>query len=150
MFTRRAAVGRDGGADKRGEASMSGVARIIYSGGELMIPIHDGYDLEHLLEHTKGCVQRYGQAWLDVGRSAWLIRVRMDDVVTECTCCHQRRADFLFEGASSGSLCSRCAHGELRAHYKSWPGFFDRSRVQARIQMILSGAHRLLPAGTST
>src|SRR5215470_8224492 len=62
--------------------TMSGIARISFTGGARLMPARNGYDRELVFDEAEFCARRHGSARLEFDRSAMLISVALTDAPT--------------------------------------------------------------------
>ncbi|MEO8601780.1 MAG: hypothetical protein ABI629_04295 [bacterium] len=86
---------------------MHGIARISFSGGARVMPARNGYDRELVFEEAECCARRHGEAHLELGSAAMLIRLASDPVHT-CGRCG-KPVDRLDFAIGLRHLCRRCA-----------------------------------------
>lgn len=91
---------------------MNGIAKIIFSGGERLMPARNGYDRELVFDEAEFCARRHGQARLEIDRNAMLISI-VSGTPAECARCG-KSADRLTFALGDRKLCRRCARQSAR------------------------------------
>jgi hypothetical protein len=93
-------------------AIMNGLAKIIFSGGERLMPARNGYDRELVFDEAEFCARRHGQARLELDRNAMLISIASDTPALCARC--GKSADRLTFALGDHKLCRRCARQSTR------------------------------------
>ncbi|MDX2167138.1 MAG: hypothetical protein SF182_08750 [Deltaproteobacteria bacterium] len=91
---------------------MHGIARISFTGGALLMPARNGYDRELVFDEAECCARRHGEARLELGARAILIRAAVD-APSPCSRCG-KPVDRLAFAFGARSLCRRCARQTAR------------------------------------
>jgi hypothetical protein len=86
---------------------MHGIARISFSGGARLMPARNGYDRELVFEEAECCARRHGEACLELGSAAILIRLA-GEPSRPCGRCG-KPVDRLDFALGPRHLCRRCA-----------------------------------------
>jgi len=91
---------------------MNGIARLTFRGGERLMPVRSGYDRELVFDEAECCARRHGEARLELGSRALLVRLA-DQPARPCAQCGRLidRVDFTL-GAQH--LCRRCVRRRAR------------------------------------
>lgn len=76
------------------------------------MPARNGYDRELVFEEAESCARRYGEALLELARSAVMIRV-VGDPLASCERCSQP-LDRLHFALADRRLCRRCVRRTVR------------------------------------
>lgn len=91
---------------------MSGIARISFQGGGLIIPSKTPYERQLLFEHVAQYAKRHGRVRVELDRQRWTVTA-VDDRSQVCEICNQR-PDNLSYVSQARSLCHPCARRALR------------------------------------
>jgi hypothetical protein len=86
------------------------IAHITYPGGALVLPAHDPYDRQLVLQQAEACARRYGAVGLEVGGK----QVRIHRTVADAACdlCSRPCAALSF-AMDGGRLCTRCVRQRI-------------------------------------
>ncbi len=93
--------------------NVSGVARISFHGGCLLMPSKNNYDRELVFEQAEFYARRHGTATLELSRRHMFISATNPEVGQTCSGCSDR-LDRLFFTVGDRRLCSRCARKSAR------------------------------------
>ena len=91
---------------------MHGIARISVSGGARLMPARNGYDRELVFDDAECCARRHGEARLELGSAAILIRVATQPPIPCARCA--KPVDRLAFALGARSLCRHCARRTAR------------------------------------
>ena len=69
---------------------MSGLARISYPDGELMLPAGTAYELDVLWDHVQWYTRRHGGLRVELEPNEWFVTKRTGNNPNACSRCHNR------------------------------------------------------------
>src|SRR5262245_57797934 len=93
--------------------NVSGVARISFQGGCLLMPSKNSYDRELVFEQAEFYARRHGTATLEVSRRQMQISPANPAANHSCSACAER-LDRLTFAVAGREFCSRCARKTTR------------------------------------
>ena len=91
---------------------MSGVGRIRFRDGALVMPARNGYDKEILFEEVEVRARRHGEATLEMNRREMLVRVAEHHRTDPCARCGNGMGLVAFD-VGKLSFCRQCARKSL-------------------------------------
>lgn len=93
--------------------NVSGVARISFQGGCLLMPSKNRYDRELVFEQAEFYARRHGTATLELSRRQMQISTANPDAGNICFGCNDQ-LDRLSFAIAGHQLCARCARKSAR------------------------------------
>jgi len=93
--------------------NVSGVARISFPGGCLLMPSKNRYDRELVFEQAEFYARRHGAATLELSRRQMLISAADPQAGQTCTLCRDQLNRLAF-AVGDRQLCPRCARKSTR------------------------------------
>jgi hypothetical protein len=93
-----------------GDTTMRLIAHITYPGGALVLPAHDPYDRQLVLQQAEACARRYGAVGLEVGGKQ--VRIHRTVADSACDICARPCAALSF-AMDGRRLCTRCVRQRI-------------------------------------
>jgi hypothetical protein len=93
--------------------NVSGVARISFPGGSLLMPSKNRYDRELVFEQAEFYARRHGAATLELSRRQMLISAADPQGAQTCASCRDDLIRLTF-AIGDRTLCARCARKTAR------------------------------------
>ena len=93
---------------------MNGLAKIIFTGGERLMPARNGYDRELVFDEAEFCARRHGSVGVQLGRKEMRISLSAAELIVGCARCRKPvgTTSFVIERVR---VCSSCARRWMSA-----------------------------------